>query len=370
MILALFAAALACGATPATTATIDAGERASLVMITMTPSGASLANASERVLRLADASLRAHSRAAVKSPEQLGIDASRLFDCELDRRLSCWVREARSTAADAPLYLLALSILQADDGSAELTALVLDLEKSSALLARGGDRAEVENQLFEAMLTQRARIEWEDDGALSALFDRLFTVDLAPRLKERGLLARPGSIDVAADTEGLLIALDGKTIGATRTEPTIVAGVAPGTRRLVFLDPQSGAELAARTVEVRSNDVAALSIAVRAPSRPLPMIALAGGGAIFAAGAVTGAVAFAGRADRVTPCAGAIDRDCGGSNALVPGVAVGVGLAVFGATWALGAQLSPDDDLYFWLSAAAGLVLGSSAAALGLTLGR
>lgn len=367
MIAALFAAALVCAATPGV---LDAGERASLVMITMTPSGASLANASERLLRLADASARAHSRVAVKSPEQLGIDSSRLFDCELDRRLSCWVREARSTSTDAPLYLLALSILQSDDGSAELTALVLDLEKSSAILAGGGDRAELENRLFEALLTKRARIEQDDDRALSALFDQLFTAELAPRLKERNLLALPGSIVVNADTEGLSIAVDGKTIGATRLEPTTLAEVAPGPRRLVFSDPKSGDELEVRTVEVLSNAIAVVSIAVQKPSRSMPVIAVAGGSFLLAAGAVTGAIAVAGREDRVTPCAGALARECGGSDALVPGVAVGLGLAVFGATWALGTWLSPDDDLHFWLSAASGLVLGSSATALGLTLGR
>jgi hypothetical protein len=327
-------------------ATIDVGERASLMMISLKESGAS-----ERLLRLADVSLRAHSRLAVKSPEQLGIDSSRLLDCELDRRLSCWVREARGVGADAAVYLLAISVVP----SGEITVLLIDLDRARTLAG--------ENEIFETVITVRAsNVKLAEDAALSALFDELFARRFAEVFEARGLRSLPGAIELAVDRAGLSIALDGRVVGSTSTQAIVLSSVAAGLRRISLREAES--EVLSREVEVRPASVARVELVLRPPDHTLRSVALIGGGAAVVGGLATGTIAFIGRGERITPCVGA--ATCEVSPRLVPGVAVGLGIVVFGAVWAIGALAAPDEDLYFWLSLGLGVALGGATVALGL----
>jgi hypothetical protein len=340
---------------------ISVDEGAPLVLIRLSPKGLSRPIDSDRFHRAADDVIRSGSRLRLLSAEQAGVDLGVLADCELDRRLTCWCEEILRAASalpegDRPAYALIISMVDGDR-TLEATSLSIDLARARSVLESSAS----ESRLFDIAVTSRpAPI---DD--LDAYFADLFR-GLAPELGP--LASPPGSIRLETDP-GAAIFLDGAAVGSSPSSSTSLSGLAPGRRRLAVRLP-SGVELAA-DVDVTPGAETGVDLTPHRdpPATLAETVGLYGGIAIAAAGVVLTSVAIglASGPDDVTPCAGPScaaneGRDFYRSNGVLL-APLGYGLILTGGCWSLGSALL-EDDLYVWLSLAAGVALGGATYAI------
>ncbi len=367
---------------------IDVDERAPLLMMEMTPKGVRVPIATTRLYRVAAEALQHRSRLELRSPEQLGIDTSRLLECELDRRLTCWVEEARRTRpAEAPMFLLVMSLVESKEGTVEVAGVLVDLERAGKIIDRAldepaGSVASVENRIFESVITARGTTSrLDDDAELLQLLDRFLAGDFAGAFAEHGVAEPAGAITIAGGRAGLEIAIDDALVGITGPGTTRLEALAPGARRVSIRDPERHEELLTEAVMVRPQTPVEVRIPppAVAPDRTRMKVGLFGGVAIAAVGIAISAVGIGLAPDRdvVTPCVGADcteqrtsrlagtcdlaherSSECANGGLLL--LPLGYSVALSGALWSIGSVLFPDSELAFWLSLVAGVGLGAA----------
>ena len=183
-----------------TSQVIDLAQKETLLVVRMSPKAQENPLSSERLFRLGAQAIGAESRLTLLSAEQAGVDEARLLECELDRRLSCWAAEVRSSAD----HLLVVSMLE-QEGKLDVTGFLVDVRAA---------RGKTENEIFERTPVARGVLSHRDRRRARRLLPRAPATD-------RGASAS-GSIAIEVDAPDLSIAVDGRTtVGVARVGTTI-----------------------------------------------------------------------------------------------------------------------------------------------------
>lgn len=278
-------------------ATIDAGERATAVVVVVTPRPAAGDARTVPTAALIDTAANAIELATdldVQSAEQAGITAAALARCPRETRFSCWVRTARpagSRGRRGPVALFALVARPAPDGAISTSMAVLDLTRALVELEAGRGAEETEDALFAlAARTGRTKTDATDPEALAALFTRWAQQDLRQALlRYRG---QRGAIDLQSPGD-LTVAVDGVAIGVTRAPGTTVRNLQPGLRAVQLSDRGRVVFAASVAVAAAQTSVVVVPQLGEAAAHPARAPILWGGVLVMAAGVAIGATAIA-----------------------------------------------------------------------------
>ncbi|MBI4815893.1 MAG: hypothetical protein HY791_06540 [Deltaproteobacteria bacterium] len=354
--------------------TLSADEGPRLLTVVLAPPGREPAATPTQLI---GALAEAGQGLRVYSPEQLGIDVAALRSCPAERRMSCLVGLS-CPSGGCPADVLLIVHVPARDDVAPISAWWLTLTEGSRIAEGELPIDEKEARLFD--LTARA------EGPIGApgSFAELLFQGLREHVRARAL-DRLGSV-LLTSPAGLIVALDGRSLGLTGSETTI-SGLRTGSRRLE-IGPR------AVTVEVDADTPVVLDLSELEPTHELrPYVAPAGWVALgLGAAALTWAV-IATAAGPTPVClrrAAEMSATCpsswvtSGAHALggptltpsdvdsggLPLAPTGLALSLTGATWVLlGGMGDPSEAP--WLDFAFGLgagVLTFSVATLALSV--
>lgn len=349
-------------------------EREDLAMVLLAPTGAMLKTSRTEIYQTSNQILRERSLYRLRTYDgNAEIEACR-------GNIGCLALAAR-TGPSAPHFLIVLSVRPSEDSDL-LRLLLIDTDVvAEARNARPDLSGEAfEDEIFgEAVLAQPAALEIRDIVDLPYALKDLLVGRLGSKIFD-GAQPWPGSIEIAARTEGIEIALDGQLIGATRAGTTTIEGVRPGLRRLLFSHP--GLLPKEQTVEVIAKNKVRVEtveeVVVTAPVSISRAIVTWTGAGTAAAGALLGGYALivASANDRGVLCvrSGDSDAECpepqfvdfgGGSDSALLGTAksgigvapIALGLFAAGATWFLTTWLGDQSEAP-WMEISLGILAG------------
>lgn len=390
----IVAALLAAAPTPAST-TIGAGERPDrAVMLVITPGSTAPTIPSSNYLDAAQRVFGRETSLSLASAEQAGVDANAMRECPVDLRLRCWARLARADDRNVARFLLVLSV-QPVAGNDRVTLLVLDLERVQRVLedpASADDPEAQEQRIFElARQLQPEVLSPEESGAPERLLGDLVARELRDDLEESGHFRPYGEIELESETADLVIDLDGRVIGTTSGEHTLIREVSAGERVLSLRRADGWST--SRRIQVTRGGTTWVEMedppSSTHPARPVVWV----GGFVMAAAGLTllGITAASTSGDLQSACLqrGPSDSRCGALGTFThayegPDAApttnpaavnpsgllmapLGVGLASGGLATSLGTLLLGDEADFPWPQvlvglATAGLVYGMGAA--------
>jgi hypothetical protein len=226
-------------------------------------------------------------------------------------------------------------------------------------------------------------------AGLRTYFEKLFADEFKASFEKSGNFEPYGQIDVQTDAPGLLIDLDGKVVGQTKSGMTRIAEVPPGTRKIGFEDPSKNWNRYETQIEVKRGDVREVRpMLVRAPaSGAVRQLTFWGGVGVAAIGAAITTYAAAQKMKGVylVPCTNPNGTGCasappsgfttfcdlgGGGQSCVNGgkgilaAPLGYSILAMGASWALGTEFFDAKEEIPWRSLLIGVAVGGAAYAI------
>lgn len=347
--------------------------REAMLALVVSPGRAETQGDATALLRAWATAVDTDSDLRVLSPEQAGLDVSRLLACGSRERLSCWTREIEALGGVAqgrlPVrYLMVLSLSRGSPRS-QLTGLLIDLADARRQLDLRPDEAE-DAIYTRAARTRAVELRLDEPESYAAAIEQILDGGIQSALDSAGRWGVLGSIDVQVSCSDCVLELDRAVLGTTDGEVAQVVRVPPGRRHLVL-------RRAGRIVWSLDADVAAsqrLELVVPADALVEPgeppsgrdVLRISGGVAVAAglAGAVAGLVALEAR-----PPFGCISRAVASEcvapdvpgDATRPLLAIGTGAGAAGVTWVVASMLQSDDasPMAPWIAAAVGVAVGA-----------
>ncbi|MBI2374112.1 MAG: hypothetical protein HYV07_08940 [Deltaproteobacteria bacterium] len=250
---------------------IDLGGSEHAVIVEMLPGGAATNLHESRMFAIAKTVLEARAGLLVRSAEQDGVDLRELESCRRAiARIRCWTRATRrdlrgpaTAGRDEPAhpsYLIILRFEASSGRGSSLTGLTIDTKAALRIgesAPSGSPEAEerLENQIFEnATTTKTSTIAGNDDHALELLFIDWLEGPFRAVLERNGDWGTPGTIELTGGRPGLAIRLDGRVVGQTRPERTLITGAPAGSHELEVEAPESKGRLFLSSIEVRAGE--------------------------------------------------------------------------------------------------------------------
>lgn len=348
--------------------TIALHERSSVVLLDVR--GALPSETFERLREAGDRWLAKDTSLELIAPAMADLDRAAFIRCAGAERFTCWSQLARSARRDVRfVWIIAAS---STDGGHDVRSVWLDVARAGEAPSADANR---ENWIFENAVRE---LPPEPLADVDRFVATMFGTHVRDTIEDADAWRPYGAIAIAAGDAGLVIELDGRTIGTTVAAPTRIEGIRRGRH----------------TLNVHDGRAVAFSGAVDAADEPTPIVlapagedptrvgivnrvAMYSGFAIAATGVALLAVAAASSPSApagvcsgpgcppastggwITSCQlGGADAACVAdpSGVLVPGL----GLALFGAgaSFGLGALLFESDRDVPWWSLAIGVATG------------
>jgi hypothetical protein len=396
--LGLFARPLDLGAAPHEPLSLH--ERTPLVLIVVSPKGSRTETGPSEILRKTALILEPKTSIAVKSPEQAGADVDAIQSCEDRSRLSCWVlairRDEGRTAKHRARYLVVMSLREQGRGVDRISAMLFDLDRAAtAYNETPRDRSNwvdvAENRIFETAIESHGGVvDAREAGALEQLLRRVFLDHFRPGFERNGHWEPFGRIEIEKARPGLIIDIDGKTVGSADSDVAAIDDVLPGRHSIALTDPSGALEPWRGEVEVARGETRAIAaLLVERKS------AISIRGATFWTGIGVGvlglglsayAVLAPAHVARAKICSGAScsaqppefasfceksasdPSSCSSGGVLV--APLGFAMIGTGAAWSLGSELLEADGRIPWISLLGGIVLGGAVYGVSAAVGR
>lgn len=365
---------------------LSAGERAPAALVTLVPPQAEAALTQAMVLEGVDTALRAHTTLALRSAEQLGLDAGALAACPRAELLGCITAHV---GARAQVSVVAIVVVVPQGGRRyRLSLSLVDLGAAAARRAEASSgldgRAALEDVLFaEAVHLEPTVLESPTPQALAAWIEGALPRSPGDRPWRQPL----ATLSVQGVEAPASVAIDGVSYGLLTPDDPRVVELRPGSRRVVVSTPTAEAHAtltlaAGRETELTLSWVERPSVDV--PDRTRVPLALTGG-LLVAGGTAVALVSGLAAASVSTRCVArpseVDEASCGGLGGTGLGVAsetlpsldaavvregpplvpLGVAAAAAGAALLVVQTLAYDPERSPWLEL--GLVLAAGALA-------
>lgn len=269
-------------------AALSAGERSPAALVTLVPRQAEGVLTQALLLEGLDAALREHTRLALRSAEQLGLDAGTLTACPRAELLGCITGHV---AARTQVSVVAILGVVPQGGQRYRVSLSLvDMDAAAAQRGRASTglegRAALEDALFaEAVHLEPTTLESPTARALTAWVGGSLSAQSGDQPWRQPL----GSLVLRGLPAPASLTIDGVGHGLVTPDDPRVGDLRAGSRRLELSTGDARADATVVLVAGQEADVELLWIertVVAAPERLRVPLALAGGALALAGGAV------------------------------------------------------------------------------------
>lgn len=283
------------------------GNRVPVVVLSMAPPDTEPYTRTSDLVRRVGSFLEPRLRVVARSPEQVGLDTTRVDACTSGERIACLVDAVRAAAPEEgarPAYLLVLALHQGGKEGDLVLPLFIDVE--AALRVRPS-RERREDELYESALFTTST--FVPTSALEASLERLLGAGLEARLAEAGLAKPFARAALALPAGGLLISVDGHRVGSASSTVAELVDLEPGSHTVEALDPSGRFETGSAALEARAEVTAQVELMLlrrSALAGPLNTVATIGGATVFTTGLVFSVLAAVATPPRrlTIPCLG------------------------------------------------------------------
>lgn len=266
--------------------------------------------------------------------------------------------------------LLVVSLIAEDDTHARLTALLLDA--AAARNRPKGDRQDPDDLIRRTAVLWRMQPVLATAKELPSILSAMMERELRPVLEARGHWDPFGTIELSTNAKDAVVSIDERTVGRVSGPRVRIEGLRAGSRS-VGLTAGNEDSSSAR-VDVRARGSAELTLNViddsMRVSRTLRDGMFYGGGGLAIAGVALTVAGFATSPSSYSVCSGP-DDPCGNARFAraggVPIAPLGYSLAGLGAAWLAGALLG-DRDRMPWMELGIGVAVFTASFALSLAL--